>query len=127
MILLVEDHPQLGRAMRQMLEAEGHDVTLAVSGEQALAFLETARPELVLLDVSLPGISGLDVLRRVRADPNLRDLPVIVDTASPLPEVEAEVSRAGATLVGKHSAAFLDLPALVADRLAEGGRRAGGP
>jgi CheY-like chemotaxis protein len=118
MILVIEDHAALGEGIRMMLEAEGHDVTLVGSGEDALAYLAGNRPRLVIVDVSLPGISGLDVLRHVRADPNLRGVPVIVDTASPLPQVEAEVARAGATLIGKHSDAFLNLPAIVADHLA---------
>ena len=126
MILVVEDHPLLGDGIRETLVAAGHDVTLVRSGEEALAYLVGHRPRLVLLDLSLPGISGLDVLRHVRADPSLRDVPVIVDTASPPSQVEAEVARAGATLVGKHSAEFLDLPALVADHLAAPGGKRGG-
>jgi CheY-like chemotaxis protein len=118
MILVIEDHAALGDGIRKLLEAEGHEVTLVGSGEEALAYLTGHRPRLVILDVSLPGISGLEVLRLVRADPNLKGLPVIVDTASPLPQVEDEVARAGATLVGKHTDAFLDLPAIVADHLA---------
>ena len=118
MILVVEDHPQIGRAVCLILEAEGHDVTLVASGEQALSFLDGPRPRLVLLDVSLPGISGLDVLRRMRARPDLRDVPVIVDTAYRTPGVEAEVARSGATLVVKGSAEFDDLAAVVARHLA---------
>ena len=118
MILVVEDFWAMGRCIRAMLEAGGHEVTLVASGEDALAFLARRRPALVVLDVSLPGISGLDVLRHIRADPHLRDVPVIVDTTSADPKVHAVVARAGARLVGKHTDEFVHLSAIVADRLA---------
>jgi CheY-like chemotaxis protein len=121
MILLVEDHVQLGPAMRLTLEAEGHEVTLVASGEAAIAFLDAHRPPaLVLLDLGLPGISGLDVLRHIRARPALSDLPVIVNTAMPMPGLEAEVAGRGATLIVKGSPEFHDLAAAVAGRLAPG-------
>jgi CheY-like chemotaxis protein len=76
-ILAVEDDPRALRALQQTLRHAGYSVLAARSGEEALAALETSFPELVLLDVSLPGLSGYDVCRRIRANPRTRVLPVV--------------------------------------------------
>jgi CheY-like chemotaxis protein len=121
MILLVEDHAQLGPAMRLILKAAGHEVILVASGEQAVEFLNAHEPPaLVLLDADLPGISGLDVLRYIRARPVMSEIPVIVDTAIPTPELRAEIAARGATLIVKGSREFSDFAGAVARRLAPG-------
>ena len=78
-ILLVEDEIEVLDAITELLEREGYAVTRAVDGEEALRRVETERPDLVLLDVGLPGLSGLDVLQRLRRDhPRV---PVVMLTA----------------------------------------------
>ena len=67
-ILLVEDEIEILDAITEYLEREGYAVTRAVDGEEALRRVESERPDLVLLDVGLPGLSGLDVLQRLRQD-----------------------------------------------------------
>ena len=67
-ILLVEDEIEVLDAITELLEREGYAVTRAVDGEEALRRVENERPDLVLLDVRLPRVSGLDVLRRLRED-----------------------------------------------------------
>ena len=67
-ILLVEDEIEILDAITEFLEREGYAVIRAVEGEEALRRVENERPDLVLLDVGLPGLSGLDVLRRLRDD-----------------------------------------------------------
>src|SRR5256886_16400076 len=67
-ILLVEDEIEVLDAITEYLEREGYAVTRAVDGEEALRRVENERPDLVLLDVRLPRVSGLDVLRRLRED-----------------------------------------------------------
>jgi DNA-binding response OmpR family regulator len=79
-VLVVEDD----NALRQFLctaLADEFDVTGAVSGEEAVRLARRLRPDVVLLDVMLPGLSGLDVVREMRADEQLRDTPVLVMTA----------------------------------------------
>lgn len=78
-ILLVEDEDHLARGLRFNLEAEGYDVEVCDRGEHALEQLERNGVELVLLDVMLPGISGIDVLRKLRRDGN--GVPVLLLTA----------------------------------------------
>ena len=81
-ILIVEDHPTMREAMRLVLEGEGFDIDEASDGDQALAAVESERPDLVLLDMSIPGISGPDVLAAVKKDPGSSKVRVIVVTAT---------------------------------------------
>jgi len=77
-ILVVDDEPQVLRLLRTALTARGYDVTTATSGEDALAELERRSTDVILLDLILPGMSGLDVCRRVR---EISAVPVIVLSA----------------------------------------------
>ncbi|EHH68218.1 response regulator [Gluconobacter morbifer] len=81
LILVVEDDPALLLMTRFNLEQRGYRVETAPDGETALAMLEASRPDVAVLDWMLPGLSGLDVCRRIRSNPGLRDLPVILMTA----------------------------------------------
>ncbi|MBA3737766.1 MAG: response regulator [Actinobacteria bacterium] len=81
-ILIVEDHPTMREAMRLVLEGEGFDIDEASDGDQALAAVESDRPDLVLLDMSIPGISGPDVLAAVKRNPGNSKVRVIVVTAT---------------------------------------------
>ncbi|WP_366054268.1 response regulator [Gluconobacter oxydans] len=81
LVLLVEDDPALLLMTCYNLEQRGYRVETAEDGEAALLALETARPDAVVLDWMLPGLSGLDVCRRIRANPALRDVPVLLLTA----------------------------------------------
>ena len=80
-ILVVDDEPGLLRLTAYTLEVEGYSIVTAESGAEALDRIRTARPLLVLLDVKLPDMSGLDVCRRIRSDPDTFDLPVIMFSA----------------------------------------------
>lgn len=81
-ILIVEDHPTMREAMRLVLEGEGFDIEEASDGEQALAAVRHERPDLVLLDMSIPVVPGPDVLAAVKGDPATSDVRVIVVTAT---------------------------------------------
>lgn len=77
-ILLVEDEPLLGNILKQRLEREGFSVHLAVDGEEALKILKDTKPDLILLDVILPKISGFELMEKLKMDPQLQQAPVIV-------------------------------------------------
>lgn len=77
-LLLVDDDTQLAAMLHEYLELRGFSVTLCADGESALQQLAASRPDLIVLDVMLPGIDGFEVLARVRKD---HDLPVIMLTA----------------------------------------------
>ena len=92
-ILIVEDHPTMREAMRLVLEGEGFDIDEASDGDQALAAVQDDRPDLVLLDMSIPGASGSEVLAAVKSDP-ASEVRVIVVTAT------GEEGRAAAMTAG---------------------------
>ena len=80
-ILVVDDEEDVQQLARIILESEGYMVLTASSGEETLNILSHSKPDLVLLDVVLPGISGLDICRQMKRDKNMRDIPVIMFTA----------------------------------------------
>jgi DNA-binding response OmpR family regulator len=79
LILVVDDEPAIQQVIRERLEREGFAVRPASSGEQALAVMEEAAPNLIVLDLMLPGMDGFDVLRNLRQSGH--ELPVIILTA----------------------------------------------
>lgn len=81
-ILAVDDEPKNLGFLIKWLEDRGHKVVVALDGEEALARAEVARPDLILLDVRMPGIDGFDTCRRLKADPRQHDVPVIFMTSS---------------------------------------------
>jgi len=80
-ILVVDDIPQNVKLLADLLGVKGYAVATAVNGEEALAKVAAERPDLVLLDVMMPGMSGYDVCRRLRADPATALLPVVLCTS----------------------------------------------
>ncbi len=80
-ILVVEDSATQAAALAHLLEQAGYDVAVARAGERAMEILQEGSFDLVLSDVVMPDISGYDVARRVKADPRLRDLPVVLLTS----------------------------------------------
>ncbi|HUG26197.1 hybrid sensor histidine kinase/response regulator [Piscinibacter sp.] len=80
-ILAVDDEPANLSLLIKWLEDRGHKVVVALDGEEALSRAEFAQPDLILLDVQMPRLNGFDTCRRLKADPRLRDVPVIFMTA----------------------------------------------
>jgi DNA-binding response OmpR family regulator len=93
-VLLIEDEPNIAEAIRFLLTRDGLRVSHAAEGAAALVLLQQDRPDLVILDHMLPGLSGLEILTAIRADPESRDLPVMMLTARGRDREMAE--RAGA-------------------------------
>jgi DNA-binding response OmpR family regulator len=81
LVLVIEDEKEIRDLLRYNLERAGFRVTAVGDGEEGLRRLFAARPDAVVLDLMLPGRSGLEVLREVRGEPSTRDLPVVVLTA----------------------------------------------
>jgi CheY-like chemotaxis protein len=82
-ILVIDDKPQNRRLIEAMLTPYGYSVSSASSGEEALQLTASDPPDLILLDVVMPGMSGYEVCRRIRADEATRFLPVVMVTANP--------------------------------------------
>jgi CheY-like chemotaxis protein len=81
-ILIVEDHPTMRDAMRLVLEEDGHDVEDASDGESGLAAVRAHLPDVVLLDLNIPALSGPEVLEALKEDPATKDVLVVVVTAT---------------------------------------------
>lgn len=80
-ILVIEDEPDILEVIQYNLEREGHKVILCRDGEQGLSRIRTDNPDLVILDLMLPGIDGAEVCRQVKSDPVTRSIPIIMVTA----------------------------------------------
>lgn len=79
--LIIEDDRDIVALFRQVLDMSGYKTEIALHGQVALEHLSETKPDIVLLDLNLPGISGIEILETMGADPRLQDIPVIVITA----------------------------------------------
>ncbi|MBI4205395.1 MAG: response regulator [Betaproteobacteria bacterium] len=95
LILVVEDNEKNRKLARDVLQVKGYRVVEADSAETALALVAEQRPDLVLMDIHLPGMSGLEALARLRAAPDTRAIPVVAFTASVMPQDRKEIMSAG--------------------------------
>ncbi|BDI31686.1 hypothetical protein CCAX7_37370 [Capsulimonas corticalis] len=80
-ILVVDDEPPIVRLMEFILARQGHEMLVAVNGEEALAQVREHKPDLILLDIMMPRIDGYEVARTLRADPATCDMPIIMLSA----------------------------------------------
>lgn len=88
-VLIVDDEPNIVAALEFLLEKSGYQVQVAANGEEALARLDDFAPDLVLLDVMVPKVSGYEVCQRMRAQPKWRDIKIVMLSARGR-EVEVE-------------------------------------
>lgn len=110
-ILVVDDSPVIQRLLQHTLRRVGYAVTVASSGVEALAQLREGRFDLVIADLSMPDIDGLTLLRTIRSDPQHKDLPLLMLTASGQDQDRIDARAAGAS-------AFLTKPASSQDLIA---------
>lgn len=80
-ILLVDDDLTLREMYDERLKAEGFDIIQASNGDEAMRKAKESKPNIILLDIMMPKVNGFDVLKDLKADPDLKDIPVIVLTA----------------------------------------------
>lgn len=79
-VLLVEDDPMVVRMYERKFKKDGFNVTIAYNGFDGLAALKNERPDIILLDIMMPKMNGLEVLKQIKADPQYKDLPVVMLT-----------------------------------------------
>ncbi|HEX3504228.1 MAG TPA: response regulator [Xanthobacteraceae bacterium] len=94
-ILHVEDNAANRMIVRDLLEFQGYQVVEAFDGEEALVAAERERPDLILMDIQLPRISGLEATRRIKAREDLRNIPIVAVTSFALSGDDQKASAAG--------------------------------
>lgn len=95
-ILIIEDEQKLAFALERQLTKEGFDVKIAWNGEEGMEEIIERKPDIVLLDLLLPKLSGMDILRRIRKMEDLKDLPVLIVTNLVDDAVSSEADKLGA-------------------------------
>ncbi len=80
-ILIVDDNVTNLKLVAYLVKAKGYEVSTAVDADSALASIAAQRPQLILMDLQLPGVDGLELTRRLKADPVTRDIKIIAVTA----------------------------------------------
>lgn len=94
-ILVVEDNERNRKLVRTILEFRGYEVVECDDGAPSLALAKAHRPALVLMDIQLPTMNGIEALARLRADPETRAIPVVAVTASVTPSERDRVASSG--------------------------------
>jgi two-component system cell cycle response regulator DivK len=94
-ILVVDDNPLNLKLTRILLAAHGYEVRTAMDSKEALAVLDSFQPRLILMDIQLPGMNGLELTRRLKADPSTRDIVVLALTAYAMKGDEHRAREAG--------------------------------
>jgi CheY-like chemotaxis protein len=124
LILVVEDNDKNRKLVRDVLTAKGYRLVEAETGEDGLRLAHEQRPALVLMDIQLPGIDGIEALRRLRADAATAGIPVIAVTASAMTQDRQTILAAGFDAYQSKPISirpFVDLVREVLDRPARGG------
>jgi len=95
LVLLVEDTEDNRFMMRRLLEMSGYTVVEALNGEEAVRMADTERPQIILMDLSLPIIDGLAATRQIRELPDLKDVPIVAVSAHDTADFHSEALAAG--------------------------------
>jgi len=95
LILIVEDNPKNLKLVRDTLQVKAYQTIEAETGEEGVRLAHERQPALILMDIQLPGISGIDALKQLRADSETRAIPVIAVTASVMTQDQTRIMAAG--------------------------------
>ena len=94
-ILIVEDNEKNMKLARDILQVKGYATLEAITGEEGVRLAQENTPDLVLMDIQLPGINGIEAFRQLRADPRTAAIPVVALTASVTPTDRTQITQAG--------------------------------
>ena len=108
-VIVVEDEPDAAELFAEMMRVTGFRVLKTYSSTPAISLIAREQPDVVILDIMMPDISGLEVLRFMRRDPKLKATPVIVVSARSMPSDIREGLEAGATIYLTKPVGYLDL------------------
>jgi len=96
-IAIIEDDVVISHMYRMKFESEGFEVQLASSGERGIALVETFRPDMILLDLTMPGVDGTETLKNIRSEDWGKNIPVIILTNTGEEEAPSELKDMGVT------------------------------
>jgi len=116
-ILVVDDNPTNAKLARVLLAGAGYDVSVAGDAEEALDILRILHPRLILMDIQLPGMKGLELTRRLKSDPTKRDIVILAVTAYAMSGDDVRVVKAGCDGYVAKPIDTRALPAIVAQYL----------
>lgn len=119
-ILVVDDNPQNCKLLSFLLSDHGYSVRLAANADEALAAIAAQTPRLILMDVQLPGMDGLTLTRKLKADPQTRGIFVVALTASAMKGDEERAREAGCDAYVTKPIDTRSLPDKIAEYLASG-------
>ena len=119
-ILVVEDHDDVRGMLKILLESEQFHVLEAASGAEALTAVKNGRPDLILMDLALPGFDGFETIRRVRKIDGFQNTPIIVLTAYSGPSIYEAARRAGTNYFMSKPIDFDELAELLTQILGDG-------
>jgi CheY-like chemotaxis protein len=119
-VIVVEDEPDAAELFAEMMRVSGFRVLKTYSSTPAISLIAKEAPDVVILDIMMPDISGLEVLRFMRRDPKLKSTPVIVVSARSMPSDIKEGLEAGATIYLTKPVGYLDLKKAVDQVMEEG-------
>jgi CheY-like chemotaxis protein len=108
-VLIIEDEADAAELFAEMMRVSGFHVLKTTSSTPALNLIATEKPDIVILDIMMPEISGLDLLRHMRQDPVLVDIPVVVVSAKSMPADIRVGMEAGASIYLSKPVGFLEL------------------
>jgi len=120
-ILVVENEPSESKLVNHVLNASGHNVNSVDAAELVFASIKTDRPQIILLDMDLPGMDGLTFVRKLKADPETRDIPVVAITTYPEKYSRSDALQAGCDAYLRKPMSTRRLPEQLSDVLAKGG------
>ncbi len=108
-VLIIEDEEDAAELFAEMMRVSGFRVLKTSKSAPAIAMMTADKPDVVLLDIMMPEISGLDILRQMRRDPNLANIPVIMVTAKSMPADIKNGMEAGASTYLTKPVGFMEL------------------
>jgi len=124
-ILIVDDNPTNLKLARVLLAGEGYEVKTALNAEEALTALAEFHPRLILMDLQLPGMDGLTLTRKLKADPATRDIVILALTAYAMKGDDERAAQAGCDGYVPKPIDTRALPKVVAEYIARGGNSRG--
>jgi len=108
-VLIIEDEEDAAELFAEMMRVSGFRVLKTSKSAPAIAMMTSDKPDVVLLDIMMPEISGLDILRQMRRDPNLANIPVVMVTAKSMPADIKNGMEAGASTYLTKPVGFMEL------------------